>query len=96
MVSRHHQQAKRVAEALDAAGFEILNRVVLNQVLVRGANDEATQKILMRAQESGVAWFGNSVWQTRPAFRISISSFRTENAHIEKLITLLTEVGPNG
>ena len=96
MVNRHHQQAKRVAEALDIAGFEVLNDVVLNQVLVRGTNDEATKRILARAQESGIAWFGPSVWQERPAFRISVSSFRTEDIHIDRLIKLLTDIGPKG
>ena len=96
LVTRHHHQAKRVAQALDEAGFDVLNRVVLNQVLVRGANDDATKKILARAQESGIAWFGGSVWQGCPAFRISLSSFRTEDVHVEKLLDLLTEIGPNG
>ncbi len=96
MVRRHHHQAKHVAKALEAAGFEILNRVVLNQVLVRGASPVATQNILAQVQASGIAWFGGSTWQSGPAFRISISSFRTQDSHIENLIDLLVKIGPNG
>ncbi|MEP7001729.1 MAG: pyridoxal-dependent decarboxylase, partial [bacterium] len=38
LVSRHCRQAQRFAERLSAAGFEILNEVVLNQVLVAFGN----------------------------------------------------------
>lgn len=96
MVMQHHRQAQRVAQALSEAGFEVLNRVVLNQVLVRAKSDEATMRVLAKAQESGEVWFGGSVWQGRPAFRISLSSFRTQEAHISKLIKLLAAIGPTG
>lgn len=96
MVMQHHRQAQRVAQALSEAGFEVLNRVVLNQVLVRAKSDEATMRVLAKAQESGEVWFGGSVWQGRPAFRISLSSFRTQEVHISKLIKLLVAIGPTG
>jgi glutamate/tyrosine decarboxylase-like PLP-dependent enzyme len=96
MVTRHHSQAQRIGTALREAGFEVLNRVVLNQVLVRGADDAATQSILKQVQESGTSWFGGSVWQERPAFRISLSSFRTEERHVDQLIDLLLRIGPKG
>ncbi|CUH86770.1 L-2,4-diaminobutyrate decarboxylase [Phaeobacter sp. CECT 5382] len=96
MVTRHHIQAERIGDALRAAGFEVLNRVVLNQVLVRGANDTATQSILKQVQESGTSWFGGTVWQDRPAFRISLSSFRTEDRHVDQLVDLLHRIGPMG
>lgn len=96
MVQRHHDQAARIGAALREAGFEVLNRVVLNQVLVRGADDAATQMILKQVQDSGLSWFGGSVWQGRPAFRISLSSFRTEDRHVEQLINLLCRIGPDG
>ncbi|KPD14239.1 pyridoxal-dependent decarboxylase [Phaeobacter sp. 11ANDIMAR09] len=96
LVTRHHTQAKRIGVALHEAGFEVLNRVVLNQVLVRGGDDAATQEILRRVQQSGSAWFGGTVWQERPAFRISLSSFRTEERHVDQLIDLLVRIGAKG
>lgn len=96
MVTRHHHQAQRIGVALRAAGFEVLNRVVLNQVLVRGVDDAATKSILKQVQESGISWFGGSIWQDRPAFRISLSSFRTEDRHVDQLIALLQRIGPAG
>ncbi len=92
MVDRHCRQARRVAEGLAAAGFTVLNRVCLNQVLVRGDDDAQTVAILQAAQASGEVWFGPAVWQGRPAFRISLSSWRTQDRHVERLIDLLTQL----
>jgi glutamate/tyrosine decarboxylase-like PLP-dependent enzyme len=96
MVEKHHAQAVHVGEGLRAAGFEVLNRVVLNQVLVRGRDDAATAAILQQAQNSGQVWFGGTVWRGRPAFRISLSSFRTEQENVDRLINLLRQIGPDG
>lgn len=96
MVERHHTQAQFVANRLRELGFEVLNRVVLNQVLVRGVDDDATQRIVAAAQASGRIWFGATVWEGRPAFRISLSSFRTEDTHIAELVEILKRIGPNG
>lgn len=92
MVDQHRKQATRVASALRDVGYEVLNRVVLNQILVRADSDERTVAILEAAQNSGKVWFGPTVWQGRPAFRISISSFRTKDEHIERLVRILTEL----
>jgi glutamate/tyrosine decarboxylase-like PLP-dependent enzyme len=89
MVDRHCAQARKVAEGLRAAGFEVLNRVVLNQVLVRAATDAETVAIREAAQSSGKVWFGPTIWQGRAAFRISVSSWRTEDVHVDLLVQQL-------
>lgn len=89
MVERHCAQASRIADGLRAAGFDVLNRVVLNQVIVRAATDEQTIAIRQAAQASGEVWFGPTVWQGRPAFRISVSSWRTRDEHADRLVQLL-------
>lgn len=86
MVERHCAQAKRVAEALRGEGFDVVNRVVLNQVLVRGSTDQATAAIREQVLGNGVIWFGPTIWQGRPAFRLSVSSWRTTDADIESAI----------
>ena len=48
-----------------------------------------TVKIMEQAQESGRVWFGPTVWQGRPAFRLSVSSWRTQDEHIDELIDVL-------
>jgi len=99
MVDRHCALATRVADGLRAAGYEVLNRVLLNQVLVRSGSDAETEAIRQAAQASGEVWFGPTVWRGRPAFRISVSSWRTEEAHvdllIEQLAALRRDLGDN-
>ncbi|MEX6504459.1 pyridoxal phosphate-dependent decarboxylase family protein [Pseudomonas zhanjiangensis] len=92
MIDTHIRQARHLGARLQQAGYQVLNRVVLNQVLVRADTDAQTQAIRQAAQESGQVWFGPTVWQGRPAFRLSVSSWRTSDADIEALIELLVEL----
>lgn len=89
MIDRHIRQAFELAEALRAGGYRVLNRVVLNQVLVRADSDEQTIAIREAAQASGEVWFGPTVWQGRPAFRLSLSSWRTTDEDVRALAELL-------
>ncbi|WP_339512107.1 pyridoxal phosphate-dependent decarboxylase family protein [Pseudomonas sp. RL_15y_Pfl2_60] len=89
MIDNHIRQASHLAERLRTAGYQVLNRVVLNQVLVRADTDQQTTAIRLAAQASGQVWFGPTIWQERPAFRLSISSWRTTDADIELLADLL-------
>jgi len=91
MVDRHCTQAKYVAEQLEAAGYQLLNRVVINQVLICANSDAQTLAIQHAAQQSGKTWLGTTSWNGRLALRISISSWRTEETHIRALVeTLIT------
>lgn len=92
MVERHVRQAARLAEGLRAAGFDVVNRVVLNQVLVRGRDDAQTTAIREAAQASGEVWFGPTAWRGKPAFRLSVSSWRTTDDDIDVLIELLVRI----
>lgn len=92
MIDRHIRQASHLAASLRDAGYQVLNRVVLNQVLVRADSDQQTLAIRIAAQDSGQVWFGPTVWQGRPAFRLSVSSWRTSDADIDRLIELLGEL----
>lgn len=91
-IERHCRQAQRVAEGLRAAGYDVLNRVVLNQVLFRADSDAQTVAVREAVQASGEAWFGGTIWQGRPAMRISVSSWRTGDEDIEALIALMKSV----
>jgi len=92
LVDQHCALARRIAQGLAQAGFEILNRVMLNQVLVRAHTDELTVAVREAVQASGEAWFGATVWQGRPAFRISVSSWRTTEHESDALVQLLTGI----
>jgi glutamate/tyrosine decarboxylase-like PLP-dependent enzyme len=92
MVEEHCRLARRLGDGLRDAGYEVLNRVVLNQVLVRLANDDATRAVQAAAERSGKIWFGTTSWQGRAALRLSISSWRTRESHVDAAIALLAKL----
>src|SRR5438874_82311 len=63
MIERNCRCARRFADGLAGAGFEILNEVVLNQALVSFGAPEVTQRVIARIQEDGTCWCGGTVWQ---------------------------------
>ncbi len=83
LIERSCRQARRFAERLAAAGYEILNDVVLNQVLVSFGPPEITRRVIEAIQKDGTCWFGGTVWQGRTAMRISVSSWATTDADVE-------------
>lgn len=92
LVETHCAQARRVADGLKQTGFEVLNAVTLNQVLFRCASDAETLSISAAVQASGEVWFGGTIWQGRPAMRISISSWRTQDSDIDALLMLMARL----
>ena len=67
-----------------AAGFEVLNDVVLNQVLVAFGDGERTNRVIAAVQRDGTCWCGGTVWQGRAAMRLSVSSWATTEADIDR------------
>jgi threonine aldolase len=58
-------------------GFQILNEVVFNQVLVACDDDEITQNTLKKIQDLRECWVGGSAWEGKRAIRISVCSWAT-------------------
>jgi glutamate/tyrosine decarboxylase-like PLP-dependent enzyme len=92
MIERNCRQARRFAEALHAAGFEVLNEVALNQVLVSFGGAEQTQRTIAAIQEEGTCWCGGTVWHGRTAMRISVSNWSTTDADVERSIEAMVRV----
>jgi glutamate/tyrosine decarboxylase-like PLP-dependent enzyme len=84
LVERTCRHAKRFAEGLEAAGFEVLNDVVLNQVLVSFGEPARTSRVIARLQDDGTCWCGGTVWQGRTAMRISVCNWATGEADVER------------
>ncbi len=84
LVERTCALATRFADKLRAAGFEILNDVVINQLLVSFGSAERTQDVIRRVQEDGTCWCGATVWQGKAAMRISVSSWATTENDIDR------------
>ena len=77
------RHARRFAEGFSDAGYEILNDVVLNQVLVSFGEPEKTNQIIADIQEDGTCWMGGTEWQGRTAMCISVSSWATTDEDVE-------------
>jgi glutamate/tyrosine decarboxylase-like PLP-dependent enzyme len=92
MIDRACRCATRFAAGLSAAGFEILNDVVLNQVLVSFGAPEQTQRVISTLQEDGTCWCGGTVWQGRHAMRISVSSWATTEADVDRSLDAILRV----
>jgi glutamate/tyrosine decarboxylase-like PLP-dependent enzyme len=87
LVERCCRHARRFAEELARLpGCEILNDVVLNQVLLRFADDETTDAVLARVQASGEAWMSGTSWGGSSAIRISVSNWRTSDEDVARTI----------
>ena len=84
LIQRNCRQARRFAESLQARGFEVLNEVVLNQVLVSFGDAATTRKVIATLQAEGTCWCGGTVWQGRTAMRISVSSWATTDADVDR------------
>ena len=90
LVERCCRHAQRFADGLREAGYEILNEVVLNQVLVSFGDPETTREVIRRIQEDGTCWCGGTVWQGRTAMRISVSNWSTKDEDVDmSLVAIL-------
>jgi glutamate/tyrosine decarboxylase-like PLP-dependent enzyme len=83
LIDRTCAHARRFAAALSAAGYAVLNDVVLNQVLVAFGTDEITRRVIAAVQTDGVCWCGGTVWQGKAAMRISVSSWATTETDVD-------------
>jgi glutamate/tyrosine decarboxylase-like PLP-dependent enzyme len=93
LVERNCRQARRFAEGLRAAGFEVLNEVVLNQVLVSFGSPERTREVIGALQQDGTCWCGGTVWQGHTAMRISVSSWATTDEDVERCLEVMVRLG---
>jgi glutamate/tyrosine decarboxylase-like PLP-dependent enzyme len=84
MIERNCAQARRFAEKLSAAGCEVLNDVVLNQVLVAFGDAAQTNRVIAAVQADGTCWAGVTIWQGRTAMRLSVSSWATTEAAVDR------------
>ena len=90
LVDRCCDLAKRFATAVSALpGCELLNEVVINQVLFRFGDDSTTNAVLAHVQQSGEAWMGGTTWDGRAAIRVSVSSWRTTEADIDRTVAAI-------
>jgi len=86
LVDRLCDHAQRFAALLSASGFRVLNEVVFNQVLVACETPAMTLATVARLQESGECWCGEATWNDEPVIRISVCSWATTTADVDRSV----------
>ncbi len=86
LVDRLCTHARDVAQKLGSHGFNVLNDVVLNQVIVSCGSEVETQSTLQHLQASGECWCGGSMWHGEPVIRISVCSHATTTDDIDRTV----------
>lgn len=96
LVERNCRQARRFADGLAAAGHRVLNDVVLNQVVVSFGDAERTRRVIAAIQRDGTCWCGGTTWQGHVAMRISVSSWATTDADVERSLAAMLRAAREG
>jgi len=92
LVERLCARARDIAAGLaELPGCELLNDVVLNQVLVRFEDDEATDAVIASIQAGGEAWVGGTTWDGRRAIRVSVSNWQTSEEDVERTLAAFAD-----
>ncbi len=92
LIDRTCRHAERFADGLSSAGFDILNDVVINQVLVSFGSPEETKMIIKEIQNDGTCWCGGTEWQGKTAMRISVCSHATTEEDVEKSLEAMIRI----
>ena len=89
LVERCCHLAHRFADGLSAAGVEVANEVVLNQVLVSFGDDARTDRVIEAIQRDGTCWMGGTTWRGRRLMRISVSNWTTTDADVNRSVAAI-------
>ena len=84
VVERTCQYASAMADRFRASGYEVLNNVELNQVLVSFGDDATTARVISGVQADGTCWCGGTRWHGRSALRVSVSSWATTAEDVDR------------
>ncbi|HZM77628.1 MAG TPA: aminotransferase class V-fold PLP-dependent enzyme [Candidatus Limnocylindrales bacterium] len=84
LVERCCRLARRFAGGLSAAGVEVVNDVVLNQVLVSFGDDAITDRVIEAIQRDGTCWMGGTLYRERRLMRISVCNHSTTESDVDR------------
>jgi glutamate/tyrosine decarboxylase-like PLP-dependent enzyme len=92
MIERNCRLAARFANGLSGAGYEVLNQVVLNQVLVSFGDSALNKKIVSEVQRDGTCWCGGTEWQGNFVMRISVSCWATTDNDVDRSVAAIVRI----
>jgi glutamate/tyrosine decarboxylase-like PLP-dependent enzyme len=91
LVDRTCDHAAAIAAGLAALpGAEVMNRVVINQIVVRFGDDDAhTRAVIERTVRSGECYPTGTIWRGRAAMRISVSNWATDDEDVRRTVAAI-------
>jgi len=92
LIERCCKHATSFAEGLQAAGYDVLNQVELNQALVSFGDADTTRRVIAAIQADGTCWCGGTIWQGKTAMRISVSSWATTGEDVERSLEAMLRI----
>lgn len=86
MIETMCARAAQFGALLTENGFQVQNDVLFNQVLVKCDSPAETEATLKAIQASGECWCGGTTWRGEPAIRVSVCSWATTAADVERSV----------
>jgi glutamate/tyrosine decarboxylase-like PLP-dependent enzyme len=86
LVDQSCRLARRFADGMRDSGFEVLNDVGLNQVLVSFGSVTRTDAVIAAVQDDGTCWCGPTTWQGIRAMRVSVSGWSTTDDDVDRSV----------
>lgn len=96
IIERNCRLATVFAQRLREAGFEVLNEVSLNQVLVSFGSAEETRRVIAEVQTEGTCWCGGTQWHGRTAMRVSVSNWATTEEDVDRSLAAILRIANRG
>jgi len=92
LVNRCCECAQQFADGFSRAGFEVMNDVVLNQVVVNFGSEKANLAIMDAVQKEGTCWVGQTHWKGITAMRISVCNWQTNQQDVEESLSIILSI----
>ena len=84
--------AQRFATGLRRCGYDVLNHVELNQVMVSFGDPETTLRVIAEVQSDGTCWCGGTEWHGKTAMRISVSCWATTENDVDVSLEAISRI----
>jgi glutamate/tyrosine decarboxylase-like PLP-dependent enzyme len=99
MVERHCQLAERMSSGLAREpGIRVLNKVELNQFLVRFGSaevskqsDQTTRDVIAQLDTEGTVFFSGAAWRGMWVMRVSVISWATTQPDVDQAMKVIIE-----
>lgn len=87
MITGLHERAQQFAKEIsEIPGFQVLNNVVFNQVLISCETDDLTNQTISKIQDLRECWVGGSTWFGKKVIRVSVCSWATTPEDISRSV----------